>query len=210
MTTTREAGVNGAYDADRDGDAAVLDAGSGCLDGGACVPSQCELGALSCSASGVPTCGITTKIQDVTSCDAGAGAAAAVCHGGACGACSSGSDCTEAGSCLELIVVCSSGSAVCTGNGFVTDGKSCGNNLFTNRRLRCMYGGSELRAGGQAVQSGVGLVLAGTGVVCTDQMTAAMNGTYCGANQVCNNGQCSACTANLVCTRRQATAHTQE
>src|SRR5262249_42949978 len=37
------------------------------------------------------------------------------------------------------------------------------------------------------------------GITCTDTMTNAADGTSCGSNQVCSNGQCVACTAGTAC-----------
>jgi hypothetical protein len=169
-----------------------------CTSGNACSPAPCQLGATTCD-GGTVQCTPTTSLMNGAVCDAGA-----VCNAGVCGACGSGTDCTEAGSCQKMIIACSSGSPVCAPAGTVSNGTLCGANLYCNAGscAPCTAGGTcppPLKPCNQ------GVVSCSQGqVVCTDQGTPAPNGTSCGTNQVCNAGQCGACSANVQCTPTNA------
>jgi hypothetical protein len=181
------------------GDGGVGDAqGAACVDGGPCFPGPCELGTMTCSAS-AESCASSQKVTNGTSCDAG-GAGYAVCNQGACHFCNAGGDCTEAGSCQQMNVVCTSGSPVCTAMGNVTDGKPCGANLFCNAGS-CAPCTPDAGCEPTTNRCNVGTVsCVGGQVVCNDQMTPAADGKSCGTNMVCKGGSCGSCTANVQCT----------
>jgi hypothetical protein len=181
---------------------------SNCLSGNACTPAACQLGMTTCNA-GVMACAQTSNVTNGMPCDAGADAGGA-CNAGACGSCNSGADCTPTNSCQQMNVVCTSGSPVCTANGTVVDGTSCGTALFCNKGTcaPCMAGTSCVPAA-PANPCDVGVVSCSQGqVVCTDQKTAAPNGKSCGTNMVCSGGSCVACMANVVCVPSANACHT--
>jgi hypothetical protein len=192
-----------------DGGSVGIDASgpAACVAGNACSPAECQLGTTVCGDGGTASCSSSMNAMNGTSCDAGADAMA-VCNNGSCGTCRNGADCTEAGSCQAMTVSCTSGSAVCTAAGTVNDGTSCGTNLYCNKGAcaACTAGASCVPAG-KPCNAGKVSCSAGQ-IVCTDQQTAAANGTSCGTNEVCNNGQCVSCTANVVCTPTANACHT--
>jgi hypothetical protein len=168
-----------------------------CVEGGSCTPSECMLGATICSDSGA-SCSFVENRTNGTGCDGGIDGGA-VCSGGACVACALGEDCTEAGSCQQMNIVCSTGSPVCTAAGNVTDGKPCGTNLFCNmgKCATCMSGASCPPMGKPC---DVGTVSCSAGqLLCNDTHAAAANGTSCGANMVCSGGACVQCIAGATC-----------
>lgn len=96
--------------------------GPRCTQGTVCPPSNpCHVGAEDCS-TGTRVCKDTGNAPDGTSCGTNQ-----FCHAGVCGAaCNQGTTCTSLDPCHTAAIECSSGSAVCTDNGNVPDGTSCG------------------------------------------------------------------------------------
>ena len=144
-------------------------------------------------AEGDGDAGACSTASTGTPCDGG------VCLAGACVACNAGGNCADAGSCVEMSIVCATGAPVCTAAGNTPNGTPCGTNLYCDNGTcaACTNGAS---CAPTANPCHVGAVTcADGGIVCTDQGTLLMNGTTCGANEVCDNGTCSACTAGGVC-----------
>ncbi len=136
----------------------------------------------------------TSPTANGTLCDAGA-----VCNGGACVACAGGSDCTPDASCQKITVSCSSGTAVCGDAGFVNNGTPCGQDLFCdNGACMACTPGEACTPTGKPCELGAATCTGGQ-LVCNDADAAAQNGTSCGTNQVCDNGQCVSCMANVTC-----------
>jgi hypothetical protein len=189
---------DGGGDADAATSTGQPEGGPTCLEGGACTPAECQLGATTCSDGG-PVC---TETQDLTNgapCDAGADAYA-VCSAGQCATCNQGLDCTPANSCQKMTIDCSSGAGVCTAAGQVTNGTSCGTNLYCNdgQCAACTAGAGCAPTGSPCDQGSVSC--SGGQATCTDQHTSLANGTSCGTNMVCKAGACVACTAGTACT----------
>jgi hypothetical protein len=173
-----ESAMDGGSEA---GDAGPGEEAGGCLDG-ACAPGECQ------------------NANNGTPCDGGFDGSA-VCNGGACQPCNVGADCTEAGSCQQMNVVCASGSAVCTANGTVSDGKPCGVNLFCNTgscQACTPDAGCQPQAPDNPCDQGSVACVQGQ-VQCNDTHVAAKNGTNCGTNKVCLNGACVGCTSGVGC-----------
>jgi hypothetical protein len=178
---------------DREAVADGPDTGPGpCVDKAPCNPVACSTGVTDCTEGGV-TCTPTGTSANGTLCDGG------VCFNGSCSPCSEGTDCSEAGSCAQAAVVCSSGAPVCTPEGNALNGAPCGVNLFcvSGTCAPCTSGGS---CAPPANPCHVGTAsCADGGIVCTDTGGNASNGTSCGNNQVCAGGACVACTAGASC-----------
>lgn len=208
-----DAGSDGSLPPARDG-GSTLDAGPGdagpmpveaappadaapdvtaCTPGLACAAGACAVGQTACD--GGSYCAQTSVVPNGTTCDAGA-----VCDNGACAACATGADCTPSGSCQRKTINCTSGTSVCTAAGTVPDGTPCGASLFCNAGMceACTAGASCVPSANLC--HGGTVTCSGGQVVCTDTGTALSNGTSCGSNEVCFNGQCNACTATLTCT----------
>lgn len=183
------------FDAPQDGGGDVVGPGR---DGGACNPGAqcpagvCMTGTVECTDSGTRCHG--TPVANGFSCDAGA-----VCDNGACVACAGGSDCTPSGSCQKMTISCSTGTSVCADAGLVTNGTSCGQNLFCdNGSCQPCTPGEACTPTGNPCELGTAACSGGQ-LVCNGTDASAPNGASCGTNQVCDNGQCVSCTANVTC-----------
>ena len=179
-STAPESGGDGAADA------------ASCEGGASCTPSTCVNGIVSCTASG-PQCTVLGPMPTGTACEGG------VCFSGACVPCNPGADCTDAGTCLQMAIVCSTGQPVCTVTGNVTNGTSCGTNMYCGNGVcsactngaPCAPTANPCHVGSAACADG--------GITCNDLGTFVNNGTSCGANMVCDNGACNACTTGTPC-----------
>jgi hypothetical protein len=113
--------------------------------------------------------------------------------------CSSGVDCTPDASCQGMAIVCASGSAVCTAEGPKVNGTPCGPSLYCDNGacLACAEGVDCAPSGAPCDK---GLVACTSGhALCNDQQTPAPDGQSCGTNEVCDNGKCVTCAANVGC-----------
>jgi alpha-tubulin suppressor-like RCC1 family protein len=196
-----EGGDDGGIGEGGEGDDAdgASDAAGTCLSGMPCAPGSCQTGLTDCDAS-ASACVRTSAASDGTGCDAGTDASA-VCSQGACVSCPNGSDCSEAGSCETMTLVCATGKAVCTDLGPAKDGQPCGagGNLFCNggKCEPCTANANCVPADNACNK---GIVSCSNGqVVCTDQKTAAADGTSCGTQHVCKSGGCVACASGVSC-----------
>ena len=197
-----EAGVDATADSSVQSDAARPDTGrdgSPSSDGGPtgdascgspCTPSVCHTGVLACDTDAL-VCAPTGTALDGTTCGEGS-----VCNKGVCQPCAAGTDCTPAGECKKKTIVCSTGAPVCTDDGNVKDGESCGANLYcTNGACQPCTNGSACTPPNAACNKG-SVVCSGGTASCTDTGTAAGDGTTCGTNQVCKTGACVSCSAS--------------
>ncbi len=112
--------------------------------------------------------------------------------------CTPGVACASSNACHTAAISCTTGFPVCTDNGDVADGTSCGTNQV------CGGGVCNACAAGQPCASGnpchtAALVCSSGYPVCTDNGNQP-NGTSCGTNQVCTAGACTACTQGAACT----------
>jgi len=176
-----------AADASEDGDAAA------CTTGLACVPAVCVTGVTACSASGTTTCSVVGPALPGTSCEGG------VCFDSGCVPCNAGANCADAGSCVEMSIMCTTGAPVCSAGGNTPNGTPCGTNLYCDNGT-CAACTNDASCAPTGAPCHVGSVTcADGGIICTDQGTLQMNGYSCGMNQVCDNGACNACTAGGTC-----------
>ncbi len=101
-----------------------------CTAGASCASTNaCHTAAISCSSS-APVCTDTGNAPDGSSCGAGF-----VCSGGVCGACAAGATCVSTNLCHAAAIVCSTGVPVCTDNGTIPNGTSCGTGMTCNAAL---------------------------------------------------------------------------
>ncbi|HEY4015253.1 MAG TPA: hypothetical protein VGM06_18040 [Polyangiaceae bacterium] len=201
-----EATVDAGADASADAGLDHVDASPACVGGGACAPNDCAYGTLVCADAGV-VCQRTGDVEAGTTCSAAADAGPHVCSSGTCVACNAGGSCSDPTvPCVKKTYDCSSGSAVCTVAGNVTDGTPCDAGLFCNVGVcsACEVGSA---CPPSANPCHVGKVTAcdpGAPPVCTDQGTNATAGVSCtaagGADGVCDgDGACVACTVSAQC-----------
>ncbi len=165
-----------------------------CVAGGACTSTDpCHTATLSC-ATGAQVCTDTGNQPDGTVCGTGL-----ACTAGAC-VCAPGTACTSADPCHTAAFTCdpTTGAPVCTDNGNVANGTSCGTNLV------CNDGACQPCTAGAACTSTTdptcktAAIACGTGVpVCTDTGNV-LDGTACGTGLACTAGAC-VCAAGQAC-----------
>ncbi len=164
-----------------------------CTQGATCVVTNlCKTGTLSCSTG--PVC-VENNKPNGTVCGSNM-----VCNDGACGACTVGTTCVPTDLCHTGSQVCDTGGPTCvdTGNS-APNGTVCATDKVCNNGS-CNTCIANLPCS-PANSCHQGTTSCATGVsVCVDTTMNVANGTTCGTNQVCNNGMCNACTANVACT----------
>ncbi len=167
-----------------------------CKSGAPCEPPNqpCHLGIATCVDGGVGCADLGTNAPDGTSCGTNM-----VCRAGSCVACTAGATCTAPGNpCQMGTSSCTTGSSVCTALSNVTNGTPCGTN--------------EVCGGGQCnactINAGchpndeaclLGVIACGSGAPTCTQTGNAANGTACGTNEVCDEGNCGPCVAGAAC-----------
>jgi hypothetical protein len=167
-----------------------------CAAGKPCVPANaCHGGTLEC-AGGVPKCIDTNQpTTPGTVCDV-----EKVCSAtGQCVACVAGAPCDTSDPCKVGKTVCASGGPICMPSRNATNGTSCGNGKVCNdgNCVACTEG----TACTPANKCHTGVLFCSSGIPeCKDANHNAGNGSSCGTNMVCSNGECTACTANSSCT----------
>ena len=167
-----------------------------CMQGTACdvTGKPCRVGSVVC-ATGAPVCTETDNKPNGTSCGTGM-----VCQAGACATCQAGGACSPTNRCHTGTLVCSGAAPSCTDSGTnVTAGTSCGTDMVCNgsgacgacvQGMDCVVPGKPCRKGTIACNTGA--------PVCIESGDVA-NGTICGANMVCQLGNCAACSAGAAC-----------
>jgi hypothetical protein len=177
--------------------------GVACQPGVACTPTNaCHTGKTVCAAAGA-SCMDTAEVQaDGTACGV-----SLYCSQGACLACADGTSCALAGQPCKLgRVSCASGLAVCVEAGNADEGKACGTSMT------CASGSCvTCQADAACVPANpchLGKLTCGTAPTCTDQGTLVADGTACGTDMVCGQGQCSACKAGQACAPAGNACHT--
>ena len=167
-----------------------------CLAGDSCNPANpCHEGTLDCTGGNV-TCKDSGRTKTAgTQCGSNK-----VCSpSGECVACVAGADCELPGeACKAGKIECGSGAPQCLAAGNQSNGKACGNGRV------CRDGSCETCSDGTnctpSNKCHVGRLSCSSGSpVCMDMGTNAVNGTLCGTNQFCSNGECNPCTANASC-----------
>ncbi len=168
--------------------------GASCGQPCATPPNPCFAGVLACG-TGTATCVNGAQLPAGTSCGTNL-----VCSPTAvCTACTAGATCASANLCHTAAVVCSSGAPVCTDNGNVLNGTSCGANLFCGNGVcnACVQGATC--ASTNPCDATATTECSSGSPVCTDR-TFQPTGTSCGTNLVCSPaGACVACTAGATC-----------
>jgi hypothetical protein len=194
-----------------------------CTLSGPCTPGSTPLGPCMsaeyvCPDGGSSVC-VAAPVTNGTPCnDAGTGgdagaAVTEVCYNGVCGACSAGTACPATNPCQENLNDCSSGQAVCEDAGFQPDGTRCnldgGSPLYCNdgKCSACLLGSSCTANGAPCNEATVTACSAAGAATCTPTTKLVANGTSCGSNEVCYNGQCDKCTAMISCTPTDVQCH---
>jgi hypothetical protein len=167
-----------------------------CVEGMACdvTGKPCRVGSIVC-ATGSPVCTETNNKPNGSSCGTGM-----VCQSGTCATCQVGGACTPTNKCHTGTLVCSGAAPSCTDSGTnVAAGTSCGTDMVCSaagacgacvQGMDCVVPGKPCRKGTIACNTGT--------PVCIESSDVA-NGTVCGANMVCQAGNCAACSAGSIC-----------
>jgi len=168
-----------------------------CVAGMACdvTGKPCRVGSIVCT-TGAPVCTETNNKPNGTTCGTGM-----VCQAGACATCQAGGACTPTtNKCHNGMLVCSGAAPSCTDSGTnVVAGTSCGTDMVCNgsgmcgacvQGMDCVVPGKPCRKGTIACNTGT--------PVCIESGDVAP-GTVCGANMVCQGGNCAACSAGAAC-----------
>ncbi len=163
--------------------------------------------------SGMPVIGPATSVSPVSAleCDAGnpLGPCSFVIDCGTLGSeiaqwnfapCTPGVACASANPCHTAAISCATGSPVCTDNGNVADGTSCGTNLVCGGGVcnACTEGAACTSA--NPCDATATFECSSGFAVCTDRTFVAA-GTSCGTDLVCSaTGVCGSCTQGAACT----------
>jgi hypothetical protein len=165
-----------------------------CSDGMFCTPAnKCHLGKLSCT-SGRPVCvDMGDRAANGTGCGENL-----YCSNGACVSCTAATSCTVSNPCKTGITTCDTGTSQCLEDRNRRDGTNCGEGRVCQNGV-CQACGDGMGCT-PANKCHLGRLSCATGSpVCSDAMASAANGSDCGVNLVCNNGNCVPCTARLDC-----------
>jgi hypothetical protein len=159
-----------------------------------CTPTnRCHVGRLSC-ASGSPVCMDTgTNIGNGTECGNNQ-----VCSNGTCVACTPNVSCSPGDPCKTGRTSCETGTSRCVESGNQRNGVGCGAGRV------CRDGNCEACAEGMPCTPSNKchngrLSCANGSPVCMDVGSNVANGSSCGNNLFCSNGNCVSCTPNSGC-----------
>ncbi len=129
-------------------------------------------------------------------------------EGDACRTCINGTECTPANPCEVGFLTCTAGGALCATTGVdLPNGDPCGPDMYCSAGVcsACVAGDTCALAANPCVQ---GVIECSTGVpACAPTAVNVANGALCGANQVCSDGACVACTGGTTCTPAAALCH---
>jgi hypothetical protein len=167
-----------------------------CAAGDPCVPANpCHEGTLDCT-GGVSRCMDTGRpLGAGMECGPGK-----VCGpDGTCLACKAGTACDSKDPCKTGKLECTSGTPTCVDAGDAASGKPCGASQVCNggKCVSCAAGMTCTPA--SKCHTGTLSCAAGT-ADCKDANKNAPNGSNCGTNLFCNNGNCVPCTPDVACT----------
>ncbi len=167
-----------------------------CVQGADCTPAgACTQSLIQCG-SGAPVCtATTTPVAAGTSCGTNL-----VCSGtGTCVTCAAGTACTSTNACHTAAITCGTGAPVCTDNGNVANGTTCGTNQVCNAGTCTACTAGVACTSTNPCHTAATSCATGTSV-CTDTGNVAA-GTSCGTGQVCSStGTCVACVQGQDCT----------
>jgi hypothetical protein len=166
-----------------------------CAAGDPCVPSNpCHQGTLDCS-GGVPKCADSGKpLSAGATCGPGQ-----VCGSdGSCVVCKAGASCDSKDVCKVGKIDCTSGAPTCVESGNAPGGKSCGTGQVCNAGSCGSCSAGMACTPSNKCHAGTLSCAAGT-ADCTDANKSVANGTACGNNLYCSNGNCVSCTPDVSC-----------
>jgi hypothetical protein len=164
-----------------------------CADGETCTPDlPCKAGSITCN-TGAPVCAETGNLPNGTSCGEDN-----VCSDGACVPCEAGL------ACVPDSEPCHSGEWVCspspecgdTGDS-VSNGTACGTDHVCNHG-ECTACTADAPCT-PSTPCKTGVVSCDTGASVCVESGNAPNGSSCGSNLVCSDGECEACSAGSAC-----------
>ncbi len=169
---------------------------SGCQADKTCTPSDpCTVGKTSCD-SGTEQCVPTaTPAPDGTACPGGA------CQSGTCNPCSAGAACVLPDlPCMNAEISCETGAPVCKSTGqAVGNGTACGGDQYcSGGTCKTCVEGKVCSVPGKPCRVGLTSCASGT-ETCADSGAYQVDGSACGANQVCKAGDCKGCIAGTTC-----------
>jgi hypothetical protein len=165
-----------------------------CSAGANCAVSgrTCRTGAISCS-TGAPVCSETGNVANGTTCGTNM-----VCSTGSCVSCTVGLACTPTNPCHAGFTSCSPTMTCADSGANLVNGTVCGTNkVCSNGTCSTCTAGTSCQPTNMC-RTGATSCVTGSSV-CAETGNRP-NGTTCGNNMVCNNGNCVACTAGTTCT----------
>ncbi|MGA8892725.1 MAG: fibronectin type III domain-containing protein [Anaeromyxobacteraceae bacterium] len=176
-----------------------------CTQDAACTSTNaCTATATYECSSGAAVCTDRTFQPPGFSCGGGLVCSAA----GACDACSEGATCAPTNPCaLAGTTSCASGSPVCVDAGLKPVGTSCGAGVVCNAAGQCL----PCTEGATCTPLNLcmnGTTTCGSGTPVCVETTPVANGNFCGTNQVCSAGICTACTQGALCAATELCAST--
>ncbi len=166
-----------------------------------CQPENpCHTGWVTGCRKNLPICtDIGGWLANGTTCGAGA-----VCSMGECVPCDAGAICElgDPAACQAGTINCRSGQPVCENPGPARDGTSCSGDDFVCKGGSCLWcvdGVTTCAPAEAPCHQGIMTACAETGGTCADTGVMQPDGSWCGPDAVCHDGECAACTWWAAC-----------
>ena len=166
-----------------------------CMGGASCAPvNACHIGKITC-ASGAPVCAdMGSNVADGNSCGGGQ-----ICARGTCIPCFEGAACALSDPCHGGVLSCTTSAPVCADKGTnAPEGTPCGSNQVCEGGtcVACSFGSRCALPN----RCHIGATTCNGVPGCNDTGAKAADGTSCGIDQVCDDGNCVGCTQGASCT----------
>jgi hypothetical protein len=167
-----------------------------CVAGMACdvTANPCRVGSIVCT-TGAPVCTETDNKPNGTGCGTGR-----VCQAGTCVACQAGATCQPTNKCHNGTLVCSGSAPTCMdASTNVAAGTACGTDMVCNATGVCTACVAGMACAVPGKPCSRGTIACNTGTPTCIEAGNQPNGTVCGSDMVCSNGNCAACSQGAIC-----------